>query len=53
MPRPAERQTHRAPPHDPPRMIAIVVSLVYRQIPGLREMQRVLSRIGIVMGGSN
>ncbi|BAY33938.1 transposase (plasmid) [Nostoc carneum NIES-2107] len=36
-----------------PMMMAIVVSLVYRQIPGLREVQRVLSRIGIVMGGTN
>ncbi len=36
-----------------PVMMAIVVSLVYQQIPGLRELQRVLSRIGIVMGGTN
>jgi len=36
-----------------PMMMAIVVSLVYRQIPSLREVQRVLSRIGIVMGGTN
>lgn len=31
-----------------PVMIAIVVSLVYRQIPGLREVQRVLSQEGLL-----
>jgi len=31
-----------------PMMMAIVVSLVYRQIPGLREVQRVLSQEGLL-----
>lgn len=31
-----------------PVMMAIVVSLVYRQIPGLREVQRVLSQEGLL-----
>ncbi|MBD2518073.1 IS4 family transposase [Nostoc sp. FACHB-973] len=31
-----------------PVMMAIVVSLVYRQIPGLRELQRVLSQEGLL-----
>lgn len=31
-----------------PMMMAIVLSLVYRQIPGLREVQRVLSQEGLL-----
>jgi hypothetical protein len=34
-----------------PVMMAIVVSLVYRQIPGLREVQRVLSQEGLLWVG--
>lgn len=34
-----------------PVMMAIVVSLVYRQIPGLREVQRVLWSEGLLWAG--